>query len=129
MSIKARSFVLAVSVLSLFLATSTEGQTIGADAVVADLWGPIEYYGTTFGVSAYAAANTICNYGSVELDWYQPDNRHPIEGTQLYRTLDGRFEQIGLSWSKHNFTALADDFCELGCIVPDPYFFFFFFIG
>ena len=113
--------LLVIVVAILWPVAAAQGQTLGADAVISDLWGDVLYYGTSFGVSAYAAANTICNHGTQELDWYQPDNRHPVEGTQLYRLKHGRFEQLGLSWAKHNFTAVADDFCGLGCVPPDPY--------
>ena len=36
----------------------------------------------------------------------------------MYRLRDGRFEQIGLSWLKHGFSALFDDVCGCGCVNP-----------
>lgn len=60
---------------------------------------------------------TSCNNGSVNVPWYAPmAENHPFIGLAMFREKDGRFEQIGRSWTKHGFYALASDQCALGCI-------------
>ena len=57
--------------------------------------------------------------GNCWLEWFSGNNRHPVIGQNMYRLLDGRFEQIGLSWLKHGFTALQQEECD-DCPDPDP---------
>ncbi len=78
------------------------------------------------------------NIGDTTLLWQGSTALHPVIGQGLYRYKTepgsrpgGRLEQIGLSWLKHGFTALAQpEFCActnpgtgsllgLGC--SDPY--------
>lgn len=60
---------------------------------------------------------TSCNNGSVNVPWYAPmAENHPFIGLAMFREKDGRFEQIGRSWTKHGFYALASNQCDLGCI-------------
>lgn len=88
-------------------------------------------------ILAYGIGTTSCNIGNQVLDWYtsgtataeNPVNHHPIIAGNVYRyktvTLRdasnnvlgtaGTFEQIGQSWLKHGFTALAQNDCNLGC--------------
>src|SRR4029077_10631342 len=64
---------------------------------------------------------TSCNYGTVDLDWFQLSNTdHPVIPQNMYRMSVGssntdRFEQIGQFWLKHAFTALTNNICSLGC--------------
>lgn len=101
----------------------------GADVIVGvipDLWrssGTATFNGQT--VRGYAIGTTSCNQGNVPLWWFTgsaPDpnrNKHPVIGMNLfrYRVVDGagRFEQIGMSWLKHGFTALQENACGFGC--------------
>lgn len=75
--------------------------------------------GSTLGLSL---STTALNIGNRELDWHaRPDGRHPFLTTNLYRhapTTD-RFEQIGLSWCKHEFSALNSAECGDGCHPTD----------
>ncbi|MBN2563074.1 MAG: hypothetical protein JXQ75_19285 [Phycisphaerae bacterium] len=99
-------------------------QSSGPDLITGDLWDKINHYGPHelgSGMTAYAVGTRACNMGDEEVAWTGYTNQHPVIATQLYRLKDGRFEQIGMSWARHCFLALANDFCELGCIVPDPY--------
>ncbi len=60
---------------------------------------------------------TSCNNGSVNVPWYAPmAENHPFIGLAMFREKNGRFEQIGRSWTKHGFYALASNQCDLGCI-------------
>ncbi len=83
---------------------------VGADVIVGDLNG-ITKYSATNGVSAYAIGTTSCNVGDAELLWISNNNQHPVIGQNIYRYEDGRFEQMGLSWLKHGFTALQQGLC------------------
>lgn len=61
---------------------------------------------------ALSMATTSCNLGTVDVPWLAPmEKDHPLIHMALYRLLDGRFEQIGLSWMKHGFFALSDNDC------------------
>lgn len=60
-----------------------------------------------------AMSTTSCNVGTVNVPWEAPMNEeHPIIAFQLYREMDGRFEQIGVSWVKHAFYALSENACS-----------------
>ena len=58
-------------------------------------------------------------------------NDHPVIAQNLYRIMDGRIEQIGMSWLKHGFCALQQNACNtctgngngsaLGTGCSDPY--------
>lgn len=65
---------------------------------------------------AFSAAHTICNIGdaNVPFDFF-PSNNHPVFVQNLYKLKDGRIEQIGMSWVKHGFAALAQNLCQCGC--------------
>lgn len=86
----------------------------GADVVVGELTGP-NSYGQAGGFYAYAVGTTSCNIGTEELQWIANTNVHPVIAYNMYRLHDGRFEQIGLSWLKHGFTALQQNACGCGC--------------
>ena len=65
-------------------------------------------YVTFEGLSGYAFGTTACNNGDTLLYWIDEEpeaNRHPVIALNLYRLMDGRFEQIGMSWVKHGFCA------------------------
>jgi hypothetical protein len=65
------------------------------------------------GTSAISMGTTACNAGSAALPWLAPmAEEHPVIVFQLYRELDGRFEQIGISDARHGFFALPQSACE-----------------
>jgi hypothetical protein len=87
-------------------------------------------------LDATSLGTTSCNIGNALLRWDAfPANTHPAIGGNMYKFKvvggSGRFEQIGLSWLKHGFTALAQSQCctcvnpltgtRLGIGCSDPY--------
>lgn len=112
-------------------ANPTPGPTLGTypDVIVGDIY-DIDENGTQNGQSAYSFGTTSCNIGTEPLDWIASTNKHPVIGSNLYRLKDGRFEQLGMSWLKHGFTALNQNLCNtcqptggssLGVGCSDPY--------
>ncbi len=87
----------------------------GADVIVGILHSTLGSYGSEGGISAFAVGTTSCNQGDAELLWISSTNQHPVIGQNMFRLKDDRFEQIGMSWLKHGFTALQMDDCNLGC--------------
>ena len=37
------------------------------------------------------------------VNWYQNTNQHPMITGNMYRLMNGRFEQLGQCWCKHGF--------------------------
>jgi hypothetical protein len=106
--------VIAAAALALFFVPRASGGGIGPDVTVYSLDG-VQNFGAVGGVRAYAIGTRSCNQGDVPLNWCDEpggcgggttDEDHPVIAQNLYRLKDGRFEQIGMSWLKHGFTAL-----------------------
>lgn len=102
------------------LPASNAGTVPGPDVVVGDLIG-LQQFGTSGGMVGLAVGTDSCNFGTVNLNWFQnPANDHPVIPQNMYRMSGGsdnteRFEQIGQSSVKHAFTALTNNICNLGC--------------
>lgn len=100
---------------------ATLGGVPGPDVVVGDLNGLAQFGSSTGTQVGLAVGTDSCNFGSVDLNWFQlPSNDHPVIPQNLYRMSGGaagtdRFEQIGQSNVKHAFTALTQNLCNLGC--------------
>jgi hypothetical protein len=99
---------------------------VGPDVIVGDLHNVASWSSgaaaTPIGgapTSAFSVGTTSCNIGDVELNWFDNSNQKPVIGQNMYRLKDGRFEQIGLSWLKHGFYALAENVCGQ-CQTPNP---------
>ena len=101
----------------------------GPDVIVGDLTG-VAHYGAVGSVHAYAVGTTSCNIGDQDLLWIAGNNQHPVIGQNMYRVVNGRIDQIGISWLKHGFTALTQNLCGscnghggsvLGVGCSDPY--------
>ena len=96
------------------------GSTPGPDVVVGDL-PAVTQAGSSGSFVGLGVGTTSCNYGVVDLNWFQLSNTdHPVIPQNMYRMSGGatnneRFEQIGQSWLKHAFTALTENVCSLGC--------------
>src|SRR6185295_15691427 len=84
--------------------------TQGPDVIVGDL-SDVGNFGKVGNISAYAIGTTSCNIGNVNVKWIAGTNEHPVIGQNMYRLKNGRFEQVGLSWLKHGFTALTGTIC------------------
>jgi hypothetical protein len=53
------------------------------------------------------------NLGTVDVPWLSPmQTDHPLIHMALYRLMNGRFEQVGISWLKHGFFALSNNQCS-----------------
>ena len=92
-----------------------EARASGPDVIVGILHAALASYGSEDGISAFAVGTTSCNKGDEELLWISSTNQHPVIGQNMFRLKDDRFEQIGMSWLKHGFTALQMDECNIGC--------------
>ncbi len=90
---------------------------IGPDVIVGDLH-QTRHWGSVDDITAYSVGTVSCNAGDQTLLWVADSNQHPVIGQNMYRWKDGRLEQIGQSWLKHGFTALAQNACGLGCQNP-----------
>jgi hypothetical protein len=128
-----RTTRLSAITLSLALACSLHtlagAQSTGPDVIVGDLI-DLDSYGSVGGISAFAVGTESCNIGTQNLLWQAQNSNHPVIGQNMFRVKDGRFEQIGMSWLKHGFTALTLSLCNtcngqggavLGVGCSDPY--------
>lgn len=99
------------------------------DLIVGDIheWAK---YGTSSGLSSYSFGTVSCNMGTEVLTWSSNTNNHPVIGSSIYRILDGKLEQVGISWLKHGFSTLNGTLCgacqptsgtTLGILCSDPY--------
>jgi hypothetical protein len=109
--------------------------SIGPDVIVGGLQAggaAVSNYTAVGAIDAISIATSSCNIGNVNILWQASNNNHPVIGGSLYRykVVDGsgRFEQIGLGWLKHGFTALTENLCcngqggsVLGQGCSDPY--------
>ena len=86
------------------------------DVYVGDLWNMVNY-GRVGAITAFAVGTIACNGGDAPVDWYGQTNRHPPITQNMYRLLNGRFEQIGQSWAKHGFGSENGAFCST-CTYP-----------
>jgi hypothetical protein len=83
----------------------------GPDLALSDIYETFRY-GTLNGQSAYAIGNWNCNVGDEPVAWDVLTDNHPVFGFSVHRVLDGRLEQIGLSWVKHAFSAVNLTRCQ-----------------
>jgi hypothetical protein len=90
---------------------------IGPDVIVGELY-DTQKFGTVGDITGYALATESCNLGDEDLPWFASSSNHPVIAQNLYRLEDGRLEQIGMSWLKHGFTALAGSTCSNDCQNP-----------
>jgi hypothetical protein len=96
------------------LAGAVHAQSPGPDVIVGDLYDPQNYTsgGAINGMRAYAIGTISCNLGNAPLTWISGNNQHPVISQNMYRLLNGRFEQIGQAWLKHGFCALQGTLCS-----------------
>lgn len=89
----------------------------GPDVIVGVLPN-VSNYAAVGGIEAFTVGTTSCNLGAQDLLWQASNTNHPVIGQNMYRLKDNRFEQVGMSWLKHGFLALANNACGCGCINP-----------
>jgi hypothetical protein len=88
-------------------------KTTGPDVIVGDL--PDISNNPASGLyDSVAVGTTSCNRGDTPLNWFtgSGENRHPAISQNVYRLMNGRFEQVGQGWLKHGFTALQNGACN-----------------
>ncbi|RJP34438.1 MAG: hypothetical protein C4547_10950 [Phycisphaerales bacterium] len=108
--------------LSLIMAVSASAPSwaaSGPDVVVHDLF-DVATWGARRNVTAFSVGTTSCNVGDTPALWIRATNEHPVIAQNMYRLLDGRFEQIGQSWLKHSFNATNQDGCGVCDYFPIP---------
>jgi len=96
-------------------------QSFGPDVTIGNLSDVSSYGSSTVNgvnVSAFAVGTDSWNIGDRPALWYQNDARHPVIGQQMYRLSNGRFEQLGLSWVKHGFSATNSQSFQSGMAYP-----------
>lgn len=101
----------------LFLAAvPSAAQSTGPDVTVSSLT-DVGAYGQAQGITAFAVGTVACNVGTQPVQWTANNNQHPVIAQNMYRLLDGRFQQIGQSWLKHGFASTNSPGCG-SCIQP-----------
>ncbi len=71
-----------------------------------------DYFGQVGGVRAFSIASTACNVGDQPAEFIDGSSGdHPVIAQNMYRLLNGRFEQIGMSWLTHTFAAVSEPTC------------------
>ena len=88
----------------------SEGATVGSDVIVGDI-STVRYWGASGGDVAFSLGTISCNIGDEQVRWIYNSTFHPVLAQNLYRIKDGRIEQLGQSWVRHAFVALAQNFC------------------
>lgn len=64
------------------------------------------------GWNGLSMSTTSCNRGTANIPWRAPMNEeHPVISMNVYRLLNGRVEQIGVSWLKHGFLSTNSNGC------------------
>ncbi len=96
------------------LAASCGIATAAPDVICGSL-DDVNFYGTVGNISAYAVGTTACNNGTVPLNWVDGTPNHPVICVTIYRLMDGRLEQLGVTFVKHSFASLQGNACGLGC--------------
>jgi len=93
----------------------TAGGPVGPDVTFCQLFS-LQQFGREGDVVGLSVSTTSWNVGNADLPWFEsPDSRHPFIAQNLYRIKNDRFEQIGQSWLKHGYFALAHVQCGGSC--------------
>lgn len=71
--------------------------------------------GAINGIRAYSVGTTACNKGDVNLNWIDGTPNHPVISATIFRLMDGRLEQLGVTFAKHSFASLQGNACGFGC--------------
>ncbi|MFT3684663.1 MAG: GC-type dockerin domain-anchored protein [Phycisphaerales bacterium] len=93
----------------------------GADIVTGDCWG-VTSFGTGTGaggqnVRSFGIGGDAWNRGTQTLAWRPGSSRHPVIAQNMYRSLNGRLDNLGVSWLKHGFA--SENATRYGpCVTP-----------
>ncbi len=82
----------------------------GPDAVSVLTTSEVDVFGCFNGTQAFVALGGVCNVGTAPLPGDISDN-HPMMTQNLYRLESNRFEQIGMSWVKHDDWTSGSESC------------------
>ena len=88
-------------------------QSIGPDVIVGELAGDNDILrrSSSGGITAFSVRTESCNIGDMEAVWYSSNAQHPVISQNMFRLMNGRFEQIGQAWVKHGFATENDQLC------------------
>lgn len=95
--------------------TGTRADIAVTDIADATSYGPGPAGSGLQSVFAFDLGTISCSAGSENVLWEVNTPNHPVIAQNIYRVANGRIVQIGMSWVKHAFFALADEGCGLGC--------------
>ncbi|MHC4992914.1 MAG: hypothetical protein ACYTGC_18225, partial [Planctomycetota bacterium] len=95
------------------------GALIGSDLLGANM-DSILYWGGFDAISAFSFNSDYCNIGDAVEPVLPLQDLHPVLTMNMYRLMNGRFEQIGMSWVKHTFGADVADTCG-NCADPGSF--------
>jgi hypothetical protein len=84
------------------------------DVITGDLY-QTRRWGSVGDITAFSVGTWSCNIGTCWAVWFSYNNQHPVIAQNMFRLMDGKFEQIGQSWLKHGFYALSSELCTTGC--------------
>jgi len=88
-------------------------------------------FGVVDGVRSFSFGTTLCNLGDAPVGYDASGPNHPVVIQNVYRSVDGRFEQVGMGWAFNTLIALqtaacgpctpAPGFGDLGAGCSDPH--------
>ena len=87
---------------------------VGPDVIYSNFTS-VASYGSIGGIRGYILDSFTCNVGTQDLLWGDSHDGTPVLAMNAYRLLDGRLEQIGMSWVKHACCAAAGSGCGFPC--------------
>ncbi len=114
-----KSVIFRFAYAMIVLGAGSSKVVAGPDVIVGAI-DEIKFYPESGGITPIAIGTVSCNVGNRNLQWDRRTSNHPVIAQNLYRLKDGRFEQMGMSWLKHGFLALAGDLCNEGECNPPP---------
>lgn len=93
---------------------------IGPDVISGAFYTQPHDWGSSGNVAAFSLGARACNIGDQPVPWVANTADHPVIGQNIYRVRDGVFEQIGVGWLKHGYSAIQQTFSSCGTCQPNP---------
>lgn len=104
-----------VSVLAaVAIAVPVAAQSTGPDLIVGAFYSGVYDWGSSGNTAAFSIGSQACNIGNQPAAWIAGTPAHPVIAQNIFRVKDGAFEQIGMGWLKHGFSAQQWNLCG-GC--------------